>query len=126
MSAVLRALEERAAAGNPIRVGVVGAGYAARGFVARMVRRTPGIRIAAISNRTVAQAERAFRDAGLDEPARVASDADLASALRAGRPAVTLCAGRGPRVASREGTIRGRRGQQWRTSSSRPRSQASG
>ena len=44
VSAVLRALEERAAAGDPIRVGLVGAGYAGRGFAARVIRRTPGMR----------------------------------------------------------------------------------
>ena len=47
MSAVLRALEARAAAGDPIRVGLVGAGYAGRGFAARIIRRIPGIELVA-------------------------------------------------------------------------------
>ena len=64
MSAPLRELEARASAGDPIRVGLVGAGYAGRGFAARIIRRIPGIEIVAIANRTVSQAERAYREAG--------------------------------------------------------------
>lgn len=89
MSAILRGLEERAAAGDPIRVGLVGAGYAGRGFAARILRRTPGIELVAVANRTVAEAERAYRDGGVDEPGRVGSAADLDRAIRARRPVVT-------------------------------------
>ncbi len=89
MSAVLRALEERVAAGDPIRVGLVGAGYAARGFANRIVRRAPGIRIVAIANRTVAEAERAYRGAGIDGFGRVDSGADLDAAIGRHQPVVT-------------------------------------
>lgn len=89
MSAVLRALEERASAANPIRVGVVGAGFAGRGFVARVLRRTPGMRIVAVANRTISEAERAYRDGGVDDVVRVDGAADLGTAIAAGRPAVT-------------------------------------
>ncbi len=89
MTTLLRALEARAAAGDPIRVGLVGAGYAGRGFANRIIRRTPGIELVAISNRTVSQAERAFCDAGLDTPGRVSSVAELDAAMRNHRPVVT-------------------------------------
>ena len=89
MSTLLRALEARAAAGDPIRVGLVGAGYAGRGFAARIIRRIPGIEIVAIANRTVAQAERAYRAAGADDPAHAASAAELDAAIRRHRPVVT-------------------------------------
>lgn len=89
MSTLLRALEARAAAGDPIRVGLVGAGYAGRGFAARIIRRIPGIEIVAIANRTVAQAERAYREAGADDPAHAASAAELDAAIRRHRPVVT-------------------------------------
>ena len=89
MSAVLRALEERAATGNPIRVGVVGAGFAGRGFVARVLRRTSGMRVVAVANRTVSEAERAYRDGGVDDLVRVDGAAALGAAIAAGRPAVT-------------------------------------
>ena len=51
MSTLLRDLEARASAGDPIRVGLVGAGYAGRGFAARIIRWIPGIEIVAIANR---------------------------------------------------------------------------
>jgi predicted homoserine dehydrogenase-like protein len=89
MSAVLRALEERAAAGNPIRVGLVGAGYAGRGFAARILRRTPGIELVAIANRTIEEAARAYREGGVDAPNRVDSAADVDVAIRNRRPVIT-------------------------------------
>jgi predicted homoserine dehydrogenase-like protein len=89
MTAVLRALEARAAAGDPIRVGLVGAGYAGRGFAARIIRRTPGIELVAVANRTIAEAERAYREAGVDAPGHVGSSADLDVAIRNHRPVVT-------------------------------------
>lgn len=89
MSAVLRALEARAAAGDPIRVGLVGAGYAGRGFAARIIRRTPGIEIVAVANRTIAGAERVYRDAGIATPGHVDSASELDVAIRSHRPAIT-------------------------------------
>jgi predicted homoserine dehydrogenase-like protein len=89
MSAALRALEARAAAGDPIRVGLVGAGYAGRGFAGRTIRRVPGIEIVAIANRTIGEAERAYREAGVDAPSHVASAAELDVAIRHHRPVIT-------------------------------------
>jgi predicted homoserine dehydrogenase-like protein len=89
MTAVLRALEHRAETGNPIRVGLVGAGYAGRGFAARILRRAPGIELVAVANRTIAQAERAYREGGVDSPAHVSSGAELDVAIRNHRPAIT-------------------------------------
>lgn len=89
MSVLLRALEERATSGRPVRVALVGAGFAGRGFAARVVRRTAGLSLVAIANRTIATAERAYRDAGIDEVERVDSVDGLAAAIAAGRPAIT-------------------------------------
>jgi len=89
MSMLLRALEARATAGDPIRVGLVGAGYAGRGFAARIIRRVPGIEIVAIANRTVAEAERAYREAGIEAPGHAGSAAELQAAMRSRRPVVT-------------------------------------
>lgn len=46
-----RALEERAMAGQPVRVGIVGAGYMARGIVGHLVRMR-GLQLVGMSNRT--------------------------------------------------------------------------
>ncbi len=89
MTTVLRELEARAAAGNPIRVGLVGAGYAGRGFAARIIRRTPGVELVAVANRTIDEAARAYRDAGVDAPGQVGSAADLDVAIRNRRPVIT-------------------------------------
>jgi predicted homoserine dehydrogenase-like protein len=89
MSVVLRALEERAAAGRPVRGGLIGAGFAGRGFAARVIRRTAGMRIVAVSNRTIEAAERTYRDAGIDDVECVSSAAALEAAITAGRPAIT-------------------------------------
>lgn len=89
MSILLRGIEERRAAGNPIRVGLVGAGYAGRGFALGVVTGNPGIRLVAIANRTIAEAERAYRDAGVTDPVRVSTQAELDQAIERGRPAIT-------------------------------------
>jgi predicted homoserine dehydrogenase-like protein len=83
------ALERRAAEGNPVKVGVVGAGFAARGLVLQILHATPGMDVVAISNRTIETAEQAYRDAGVDEVVRVGSAAELEQAIAAGRHAVT-------------------------------------
>ena len=89
MSTVLRALEERAATANPIRIGLVGAGYAGRGFAARVLRRTPGIELVAIANRTLDEAARAYRQGGVDDPHQVSSSAEVDAAIRGHRPVIT-------------------------------------
>jgi len=86
---LLRALEARHAAGDPIRVGLVGAGFAGRGFALRLLTGLPGFHLAAIANRTIAEAERAYRDAGVDEVERVSTAAQLNRAMAAGRHAIT-------------------------------------
>jgi predicted homoserine dehydrogenase-like protein len=83
-----RALELREEAGDPIRVGVVGAGFAARGLVHQILSVTPGMDVVAVCNRTIEHAEQAYRDAGSSEPARVGSPLELARAAAAGRHAV--------------------------------------
>ena len=89
MSILVAAIEERVAGGGPIRVGLVGAGYAGRGFVLRAATGFPGIRVAAVANRTIAEAERAYRDAGVDDVVRVSTQAEMDRAIAAGRPAIT-------------------------------------
>jgi len=83
------ALRQREAAGNPIRVGLVGAGAIGRAMTFQLENVVPGMRLAAIANRTLAHAERAYRDAGVD-PVRTVSDAaSLDAALDQGCAAIT-------------------------------------
>src|SRR5690554_6358750 len=61
-----KALERRRMENRPVRVGVVGAGYIGRGITLQIVRSVPGMRVAAVSNRTLAKAERAYTDTGVE------------------------------------------------------------
>lgn len=89
MIVVDRALEERARSGRPVQVGMIGAGAMGRGIARQLVNVFPGLRLAVIANRTVANAERAFREAGLQDIAPVTSAAALDEAIGRGVPVVT-------------------------------------
>lgn len=89
MIIVDKALEKRARQGNPVRVGLVGAGYMGRGIALQIVTAFPGLRLAAIANRTISEAERAYREAGVTDLARPGNVAQLESDIAAGRCAVT-------------------------------------
>jgi predicted homoserine dehydrogenase-like protein len=83
------ALRKRHEAGNPIRVALVGAGFMGRGFVNQVVNSVPGMELAAICNRTLANAERAFTDAGVAEWEVVSDAAGVDKSLANGIPVVT-------------------------------------
>jgi len=61
MIIVDKALEARQEAGRPIRVGLVGAGFMARGIALQVASSVPGMRIVGIANRTLEGAKRAYR-----------------------------------------------------------------
>ena len=64
-------LRERAALGRPIRVGMIGAGATGRAIALQLGTPVPGLRLAAIANRTLAHGERAYREANITEWRRV-------------------------------------------------------
>ena len=51
------ALEKREAEGTPIRVAIVGAGYMGRGLALQIISSVRGMRLVAVSNRTLAKAD---------------------------------------------------------------------
>ena len=77
-TAVYSVLQARESEHRPIRVGVVGAGATGRAIALQLGTPVPGIRLAAIANRTAAHAERALREAAIAnwESAETASQAD--------------------------------------------------
>src|SRR5258708_32346639 len=83
------ALQEREHTGHPIRVGMVGAGATGRAIALQLGTPVPGIRLAAIANRTIAQAERAFREAGITNWLRVCSAREAESAIARGLSVLT-------------------------------------
>lgn len=85
------ALRKREEAGNPVRVGMIGAGFMARGIANSIFNSIPGMRLVAIANRTVETAIRAYTEAGVDaaDVAVAETAAALGDALRADRFVVT-------------------------------------
>jgi predicted homoserine dehydrogenase-like protein len=61
------ALAKREEEKNPVRVGLVGAGFMGRGIVLQIANSVPGMELVAIYNRTVEGAKRAYREAGIDD-----------------------------------------------------------
>lgn len=88
MILVDKALEDRERRGEPIRVGMAGAGFMGRGIALQIVRATKGMSLVAIANRTLENARRAYREAGVDA-VRVGTAADLDDAIARGRQVVT-------------------------------------
>src|SRR6266508_3569675 len=83
------ALRQLAATGHPIRVGMVGAGASGRAIALQLGTPAPGIRLAAIANRTPAHAERAFREAGITEWTRAGSARQAEAAIARGFQVLT-------------------------------------
>jgi predicted homoserine dehydrogenase-like protein len=82
-------LRERQRAGKPIRVGMIGAGVVGKGLTHQITKHVPGMEVAAISNRNLPEAEKAYRQAGVEDFLVVESIDQLQEALKKGRPAVT-------------------------------------
>jgi predicted homoserine dehydrogenase-like protein len=89
MIIVDKALAERAAAGDPIRVGLVGAGFMGRSIARQIIERVPGMNVVAIANRTLARAQDAYAQAGLDDLMTVETAAQLDTAVGRRQPVVT-------------------------------------
>jgi predicted homoserine dehydrogenase-like protein len=89
MIIVDKALEKRHEQGNPIRVAMVGAGYMGRGIALQIVTATRGMKLVAISNRTLLEAERAYRQAGVDTIKAVETVTQLEAVVAQGQVAIT-------------------------------------
>jgi len=82
-------LHERESTGRVIRVGIVGAGAAGRALALQLATPVPGIRLAAIANRTPEHAERSFREAGINDWCRPKNSQEAETAIRRGTPILT-------------------------------------
>ena len=89
MMIVDKALEQRHREGRPIRVGIVGAGFMARGVVLQIATAVKGMVVVAVANRTLETARRAFVEAGVEKVATIETVSQLERAIEAGVPAVT-------------------------------------
>jgi predicted homoserine dehydrogenase-like protein len=82
------ALKKREAEDRPIRVGLVGAGAQARAITRTIENSTPGMRLAAIANRTIENAEKVYAEIDLAS-VRCNSTETLDAAIVSRTPAVT-------------------------------------
>ncbi|BCL38065.1 NAD(P)H-dependent oxidoreductase [Nostoc sp. MS1] len=83
------ALKARAAAGNPVKVGMIGAGFMGRGIANQIINSVPGMELVAISNRSIDGAKRAYIEAGIEDINVVDSVSELESAIAQGKYAIT-------------------------------------
>jgi len=83
------ALKARQDAGNPIRVGVVGAGFMCQGLTNQITHSVPGMRVVAISNRKVERAAGVYKYAGYTDVAFADTQRALDDAIASERPVVT-------------------------------------
>ena len=83
------ALAKRHAEGNPVRVAIIGAGYMGRGTALQIVSAIKGMRLVAVSNRTLSEAQRAYAQAEIEDVRVVESVGALEEAIASGRYAVT-------------------------------------
>src|SRR4029078_2767182 len=82
-------LQQRETAGNPIRIGMIGAGATGRAIALQLGTPVPGIRLAGIANRTPANAERAFREDGIANWKNTDQRGAAAQSIRRGVPVLT-------------------------------------
>ena len=75
------ALQKRAEEGNPVRVGLIGAGFMGRGLAIQMLNALPGMELVAIYNRTLETAKFAYTQAGAEKVKHVTSVAELEAAI---------------------------------------------
>jgi predicted homoserine dehydrogenase-like protein len=86
---VREALQARADANNPVRIGLIGAGFMARGIVLQVLQTIPGLEIVAVANRSIPNALRAFNEAGAGSVVQVSSEKELEASIAAGQHAIT-------------------------------------
>lgn len=89
MIIVDQALQARAEAGNPVKVGMIGAGFMGRGIANQIINSVPGMELVAISNRNLDRAKRAYAETGIEDVQVVETVSSLESAISQGNYAVT-------------------------------------
>lgn len=91
MMIVDTALAARAAAGNPLRFAMIGAGYMGRGIANQVLNHMPGMELSAICNRSPQAAIAAYTDCGVprDRIVEVSTSGQLQNAMQVGLFAVT-------------------------------------
>jgi predicted homoserine dehydrogenase-like protein len=100
MIIVDNALKRRGEKGNPIHVGIVGAGNIGRALTVVIENYITGMKLVAIANRTLSNAEYAYRQAGVNSIKKVETVEQIENSIAMGHYAVTndpslLCKAKG-------------------------------
>jgi len=83
------ALRKRYEDKNPVRVGMIGAGFMARGIALQICNSVPGMELVAIANRTPEGGARAYREAGVENPIEVSNLDSLVDNIRSSKYSYT-------------------------------------
>lgn len=89
MILVDKALDRREQAGNPIKVGMIGAGEMAKGMINQIMRYTPGMTITAIYNRNPKRSEKVLQELGLRDFEICNQVSDIESIINKGKILLT-------------------------------------
>lgn len=89
MIIVDRELERREDNDNPVHVAIVGAGYMGQGMAQHILQEIPGMRLVALSNRTLSKARKAYQMGGVEDVQEVDSVSALERAIASGQYAIT-------------------------------------
>lgn len=82
----LRKLESE---NRPIKIGLIGAGFAAKGFALQLLTVSVGMKLVAVSNRTEKNAQDLFKDLNITDFVKVNSLAQLSQARKENRHAIS-------------------------------------
>lgn len=83
------AIQKRIAEKRPIRVAMFGAGYSAKHIASQIISSFPGMHLAVICNRTLGNAEKVYKNAGVEVVKSVSNAAGLEAAIKKGEFCVT-------------------------------------
>lgn len=89
MIIVDKALAARQAADNPIRVGMIGAGFVARGIANNILNYTPGMTLSVVCNRTLQRGLDIYLECGARKPEQIETTTRLEACIHERIPAVT-------------------------------------
>lgn len=89
MIIVDNALRAREAAGQPIRVACIGAGFMGYGLTNQIINSVAGMRMVAAFNRNGGRALDMFAYAGRPDAIMANTSGEVEDAIRSGRPVVT-------------------------------------
>ncbi len=82
-------LERLEREGTPIKVGLIGAGFFARGVALQLNTAARGMRLVAVSNRTLSNAKKMFLETGYENAIEVATKDELDDHIRQRRVGIT-------------------------------------